>query len=264
MEPVKLSAMPNYELNLFAIPRIPLIAPGDDLAEILIAALDEANLGPFEQDILVIAQKIVSKAEGRYVDLETVSPSERAYDLARAVDKDPRLVEVILSESDEVVGHKPGVLVVAHRLGLVLANAGIDRSNLAPEIEGETVLLLPKDPDTSAATLKARLDERYGTKLGVVISDSVGRAWRCGTVGIALGSAGLPALRDFIGQSDLSGRPLEVTQTGFADELASAASLLAGQADEGLPAVLVRGLTWEESELAAKSLQRPKEEDLFR
>ncbi len=256
--------MPNYELNLLAVPRIPLIEPGDDLAAILITALDKAGLEPGKQDILVLAQKIVSKAEGRYVDLETVTPSERANSLAKEVDKDPRLVEVILSESDELVGYKPGVLVVAHHSGLVLANAGIDRSNLDPDTGGEKALLLPENSDISAASLKARLDERYGTELGVVISDSVGRAWRNGTVGIALGTAGLPALRDFIGRDDLFGRPLEVTQTGFADELASAASLLMGQADEGLPVVLIRGLTWNSAALTAESLQRPKEQDLFR
>ena len=260
----KLATMPNSELNLSAVPGIPLVKPGDDLAAILIGALDEARFEPGEQDILVVAQKIVSKAEGRYVDLVTVTPSERASNLAKDVDKDPRLVEVILSESDEVVGCKPGVLVVAHHSGVVLANAGIDRSNLDADTEGERALLLPENSDASAAGLKLRLDEHYGTELGVVISDSVGRAWRNGTVGIALGTAGVPALRDFIGQRDLFGRPLEVTQTGFADELASAASLLMGQADEGLPAVLIRGLTWNSPALAAKSLQRPKEQDLFR
>ena len=256
--------MSNNVVQLTAISGIPLVKPDDDLAAILINTLDQTGIEPSEQDILVVAQKIVSKAEGRYVNLEAISPSKRAHNLARAVDKDPRLVEVILSESDKVVRYKPGVLVVAHRLGLVLANAGIDRSNLDPELKGEQVLLLPRDPDASAAALKARLDGHYGAEFGVVISDSIGRAWRNGTVGTALGSAGLPALRNLIGQLDLSGRLLEVTQTGFADELASAASLLMGQADESLPAVLIHGLTWGSPELSAKSLQRPKEEDLFR
>ena len=251
-------------VKLTAIPGIPLVKPDDDLAAILINTLDQTGIEPGNQDILVVAQKVVSKAEGQYVNLEAVSPSKRAFSLAHAVDKDPRLVEVILSESDEVVRYKPGVLIVAHRLGLVLANAGIDRSNLDPELKGEQVLLLPKDPDASAAALKARLDGHYGAEFGVVINDSVGRAWRNGTIGTALGSAGLPALRNLIGQLDLCGRLLKVTQTGFADELASAASLLMGQADESLPAVLVHGLTWKSPELSAKSLQRPKEEDLFR
>ncbi|MCH8926614.1 MAG: coenzyme F420-0:L-glutamate ligase, partial [Proteobacteria bacterium] len=188
-----------------------------------------------------------------------------ARDLARAVDKDPRLVEVILSESEAVVAHKPGVLVVAHRLGLVLANAGIDRSNVGTREGGEErVLLLPEDPDASAAALKARLDAHFKTELAVIVSDSLGRAWRNGVTGIALGAAGLPALRDMIGRKDLFGRTLDVTQTGFADDIAAAASLVMGQADEGLPAVLLRGLAWHEPPSDARALLRPKDEDLFR
>ncbi len=256
--------MSKHSVNLTAIPAIPLVRAGDDLAALLIEALDGAAIVPGDHDIVVVAQKIVSKAEDRYVDLADVSPSERARSLAKAVDKDPRLVEVILSESEDVVRYKPGVLVVAHRLGLVLANAGIDVSNLDPKPGGERVLRLPDDPDASAAALKARLDARYAIDLGVVISDSVGRAWRNGTVGIALGTAGLPALLDLVGRADLHGRPLQVTQTGFADELASAASLLMGQANEGLPAVIINGLAWDAPEVSARALQRPKDQDLFR
>ncbi len=256
--------MSKHSVNLTAIPAIPLVKPGDDLAALLIEALDGAAIVPGDHDIVVVAQKIVSKAEDRYVDLAEVSPSERARSLAKAVDKDPRLVEVILSESEDVVRYKPGVLVVAHRLGLVLANAGIDVSNLDPKPGGERVLRLPDDPDASAAALKARLDARYAIDLGIVISDSVGRAWRNGTVGIALGTAGLPALLDLVGRADLYGRPLQVTQTGFADELASAASLLMGQANEGLPAVIINGLAWDAPEVSARALQRPKDQDLFR
>ncbi len=256
--------MPVPSITLTAVPHIPLVEPGDDLAGIIIAALERARITPVERDVLVVAQKIVSKAENRYVDLDAVTPSERARDLAREVDKDPRLVEVILSESEEVVAHKPGVLVVAHKLGVVLANAGIDRSNLVPQEGAERALLLPKDPDASAAALKARLEARYGVKPGVIVSDSVGRAWRNGVTGIALGAAGLPALRDMIGCKDLFGRTLDVTQTGFADEIAGAAALLTGQADEGLPAVLVRGLDWTEPATDARVLLRPKVEDLFR
>ncbi len=256
--------MSKHSVNLTAIPVIPLVRAGDDLAALLIEALDGAAIVPGDHDIVVVAQKIVSKAEDRYVDLADVSPSERARSLAKAVDKDPRLVEVILSESEDVVRYKPGVLVVAHRLGIVLANAGIDVSNLDPKPGGERVLRLPDDPDASAAALKARLDARYAIDLGVVISDSVGRAWRNGTVGIALGTAGLPALLDLVGRADLYGRPLQVTQTGFADELASAASLLMGQANEGLPAVIINGLAWDAPEVSARALQRPKDQDLFR
>jgi coenzyme F420-0:L-glutamate ligase/coenzyme F420-1:gamma-L-glutamate ligase len=264
--------MPAPRLTLTAIPDLPLIEPGDDLAAILIDGLARAGIAPAARDVLVVAQKVVSKAENRYRDLGAVTPSERARDLARAVDKDPRLVEVILSESEDVVAHKPGVLVVAHRLGFVLANAGIDRSNVGseagpkagPKAGAERVLLLPEDPDASAAALKARLDAHFKTELAVIVSDSLGRAWRNGVSGIALGASGLPALRDMIGRKDLFGRTLDVTQTGFADDIAAAASLLMGQADEGLPAVLLRGLAWREPACDARALLRPKDEDLFR
>jgi coenzyme F420-0:L-glutamate ligase/coenzyme F420-1:gamma-L-glutamate ligase len=260
--------MPAPTLTLTAIPDLPLVEPGDDLAGILIVGLARAGIAPAARDVLVVAQKVVSKAENRYCDLGAVTPSSRARDLARAVDKDPRLVEVILSESEAVVAHKPGVLVVAHRLGFVLANAGIDRSNVGsepgPKAGAERVLLLPEDPDASAAALKARLDAHFETEIAVIVSDSLGRAWRNGVTGIALGAAGLPALRDMIGRKDLFGRTLDVTQTGFADDIAAAASLLMGQADEGLPAVLLRGLAWREPASGARALLRPKDEDLFR
>lgn len=251
-------------LTLTAIPDLPPVEPGDDLAAILIDGLARAGIAPAARDVLVVAQKVVSKAENRYRDLGAVTPSDRARDLARAVDKDPRLVEVILSESEAVVAHKPGVLVVAHRLGFVLANAGVDRSNVKSEPGAERVLLLPVDPDASAAALKARLDAHFETEIAVIVSDSLGRAWRNGVTGIALGAAGLPALRDMIGRKDLFGRTLDVTQTGFADDIAAAASLLMGQADEGLPAVLLRGLAWHEPPSNARALLRPKDEDLFR
>ena len=256
--------MPAPTLTLTAIPDLPLVEPGDDLAAILIDGLARAGIAPAARDVLVVAQKVVSKAENRYRDLGAVTPSNRARDLARAVDKDPRLVEVILSESEAVVAHKPGVLVVAHRLGFVLANAGIDRSNVGSEPGAERVLLLPEDPDASAAALKARLDAHFKTEIAVIVSDSLGRAWRNGVTGIALGAAGLPALRDMIGRKDLFGRTLDVTQTGFADDIAAAASLVMGQADEGLPAVLLRGLAWREPASGARALLRPKDEDLFR
>ena len=257
--------MPAPRLTLTAIPDLPLVEPGDDLAAILIDGLARAGIAPAARDVLVVAQKVVSKAENRYVDLGAVTPSDRARDLARAVDKDPRLVEVILSESEEVVAHKPGVLVVAHRLGFVLANAGIDRSNVGTREGGEErVLLLPEDPDASAAALKARLDAHFKTELAVIVSDSLGRAWRNGVTGIALGAAGLPALRDMIGRKDLFGRTLDVTQTGFADDIAAAAALVMGQADEGLPAVLLRGLAWHEPASDARALLRPKDEERVR
>jgi coenzyme F420-0:L-glutamate ligase/coenzyme F420-1:gamma-L-glutamate ligase len=180
------------------------------------------------------------------------------------VDKDPRLVEVILRESRRVVRHRPGVLIVEHRLGFIMANAGVDRSNIDPGVAADPVLLLPSDPDASAAGLHQRLTAQFRKRLGVIITDSWGRAWRHGTVGVALGVAGLPALIDMRGRPDLFGRELHVTQTGFADEIASAASLLMGQADEARPMVLLRGLAWADAPAPAATLLRPPEEDLFR
>jgi coenzyme F420-0:L-glutamate ligase / coenzyme F420-1:gamma-L-glutamate ligase len=251
-------------VTLTPIPDIPLVRPGNDLAGLLIRACEQAALAPADGDVLVIAQKIVSKAEGRYVDLAKVTPSPRARRLAAEVHKDARLVEVILQESRAVVRHRPGVLIVEHRLGFIMANAGVDRSNVDPAMGVEPVLLLPHDPDTSAARLRERLVEHFGRPLGVIISDSWGRAWRRGTIGIALGVAGTPALMDLRGRPDLFGHPLRVTQNGFADEIASAASLLMGQANEARPAVLVRGLSWSGAPSPAAALIRATEEDLFR
>jgi len=251
-------------ITLTPVPDIPLVRPGDDLAALIIAACERNALAPAHGDILVVAQKIVSKAEGRYVDLAKIQPSPRAAALATEVEKDPRLVEVILAESRRVVRQSPGVLIVEHRLGFIMANAGVDRSNIDPDIAAEPVLLLPSDPDASAERLHKRLAAHFRKRLGVVITDSWGRAWRRGTVGVALGVAGLPALIDMRGRPDLFGHALRVTQTGFADEIASAASLVMGQADEGRPMVLVRGVSWSGSPLPGAALIRPAEEDLFR
>jgi len=251
-------------VTLSAIAGVPLVRPRDDLAGLLISACERSTLIPADGDILVVAQKVVSKAQGRYVDLAGVVPSARAQQLAAEVNKDPRLVEVILRESRRVVRHRPGVLIVEHRLGFVLANAGVDRSNVDPKAGIEPVLLLPNDPDGSAATLLARFAAHFKKTLAVVITDSFGRAWRRGTVGVALGAAGLPAVMDLRGRPDLFGHALRVTQTGFADEIAAAASLLMGQADEGMPAVLVRGLAWTGAASSAAALIRPPDEDLFR
>ena len=251
-------------ITLTSVPGIPMVRPGDDLAALLIAACEQNTLAPADGDILVVAQKIVSKAEGRYVDLAKVRPSARAAALAAEVGKDPRLVEVILAESRRVVRTKPGVLIVEHRLGFIMANAGVDRSNIDPDIATEPVLLLPSDPDASAAGLHKRITAQFRKRLGVIITDSWGRAWRRGTVGVALGVAGLPALIDMRGRPDLFGRELHVTQTGFADEIASAASLLMGQADEARPMVLLRGLAWADAPAPGATLVRPPDEDLFR
>jgi coenzyme F420-0:L-glutamate ligase / coenzyme F420-1:gamma-L-glutamate ligase len=251
-------------LTLFALEGLGLVRPGDDLARLLIAALERMDERLRPHDVLVVAQKIVSKAEGRYADLAAVVPSARAVQLARETDKDPRLVALILEESRRVLRHRPGVLVVEHRLGYVMANAGIDRSNVDPDAGTEPVLLLPRDPDGSAARLRQRLEAHYGAGLAVIVSDSFGRAWRRGTAGIALGASGLPSLLDLRGRPDLYGRTLRVTEQGFADEIASAASLLMGQGDEARPAIVLRGLDWPSEDVPALALVRAEAEDLFR
>jgi len=251
-------------LTLVALGGIGLVRPGDDLASLLARSLERAGERLRDRDVLVVAQKIVSKAEGRYVDLATIVPSARATALARETDKDARLVELILEESRRVLRQSIGVLVVEHRLGYVMANAGIDRSNVDPEAGAEPVLLLPRDPEASAEFLRARLAAHFGSAPAVIVADSFGRAWRRGTVGIALGAAGLPSLVDLRGRPDLYGRALRASETGFADEIAAAASLLMGQADEALPAILVRGLDWSGDANPAQHLIRPEAEDLFR
>jgi coenzyme F420-0:L-glutamate ligase / coenzyme F420-1:gamma-L-glutamate ligase len=256
--------MPAAKLTLIPLSGIKLVEPGDDLGAVTVDAFTANGLVPEGGDVLVVAQKVVSKAEGRYVDVTAVTPSERAVALAAELGKDPRFVEVVLSESKRVVRYRPGLLIVEHRLGFVMANAGIDHSNVAAADSGERVLLLPKDPDGSARTLREYLVGVFGKSIAVIISDSFGRPWRKGTVGIALGAAGLPALIDLRGHLDLFGRELLVTETGFADEIAAAAGLLMGQADEAVPMVLVRGLRWSAPEAPAAALIRPAEHDLFR
>jgi coenzyme F420-0:L-glutamate ligase/coenzyme F420-1:gamma-L-glutamate ligase len=252
------------EVSLKALTGIKLVAPGDRLGAIAIAALAANGLVPQDGDVLVVAQKVVSKAEGREVDVAAVTPSPRAIALAAEVEKDPRFVEVVLSESRRVVRHRPGLLIVEHRLGFVMANAGIDHSNVGADSGGERALLLPVDPDGSARALRSELVAAFGAPIAVIISDSFGRPWRKGTVGVAIGAAGLPAFVDLRGHPDLFARPLQVTETGFADEIAAAAGLVMGQADEGVPMVLVRGLSWAAPALPAKAMVRPAEHDLFR
>jgi coenzyme F420-0:L-glutamate ligase/coenzyme F420-1:gamma-L-glutamate ligase len=227
-----------------------------------VQGLSASGLNLQRGDIIVIAQKIVSKAEGRQVDLRTVTPSELARKLAAEVDKDPRLVELILRESSEVVRYRKGVLVVAHRRGYVLANAGIDASNVAGD--DECVLLLPDDCNRSCRDIRARLAAHTAISPGVLIIDSLGRAWRNGTTGVALGAAGLPALLDLRGKPDLFGRKLKSTQVALADEIAAAASLLMGQADQATPVVLLRGLDLPDAAGSADDLLRDRALDLFR
>lgn len=253
-------------LTLTPLPNIPLIQPGDNLGEILFNAAQKTGLTWQDGDILVVAQKIVSKAEGRLVNLQTVTPSKAALDLAAATDKDPRLAELILQESRAVLRTRPGTVIVEHRLGFICANAGIDHSNVRGEggqVE-DWVLLLPCDPDASAASLRAYLENASGMHLGVLIIDSHGRAWRLGTVGVSIGLSGLPGLVDLRGEPDLFGFHLRITQVGAADELAAAASLMMGQAAEGTPAVHVRGFPYPLRDGSLKELLRPPESDLFR
>jgi coenzyme F420-0:L-glutamate ligase/coenzyme F420-1:gamma-L-glutamate ligase len=251
-------------VTLTAVKGLPLIEPGEDLGAILIEGIRRAGITPRDRDVLVIAQKVVSKAEGRYVELRGVVPSARAIELAASVQKDPRVVEVILSETQEIVRYRKDVLIVAHRLGFVMANAGVDQSNIEHRDGNERVLLLPADPDASCAVLKTRMDQAFSADLGIVINDSFGRPWRNGVVGVALGAAGLPSLLNLIGTPDLFGKTMRVTEVAFADEIAAAASMLMGQANERLPLVHVRGLDWDAPPRNAAALLRHKELDLFR
>ena len=316
-------------LTLTPLAGIPIVREGDDVASLVGDAIDAAGIVPADFDVVVVTQKIVSKAEGRHVRLADMAPSPRAVELAASLGKDPRMIEVVLGESNEVVAHGYGVLITEHRSGHVMANAGVDRSNVGcpdagdpretprrlttkrlatpgnatviddeavgdeaaggevagNEVAGDeaaggeaagdevadgeapaddTVLLLPLDPDASAAALHRTLEARFGCRLAVIVSDSVGRAWRHGVAGIAVGAAGLPSLVDLRGAPDLFGEPLKVTLIGFADQIASAANLVAGEGGEGVPAVHVRGLAWSGKPAPARALVREREHDLFR
>jgi coenzyme F420-0:L-glutamate ligase/coenzyme F420-1:gamma-L-glutamate ligase len=253
-------------LTLTPLQHIPLIRQGNDLADIVVNALRENNIALEDDDILVFAQKIISKAEGRAVNLTSITPSSRARVLAVQTEKDARVVELILQESNEVLRIRVGAIIVEHKLGFVCANAGIDHSNVAGvgDAAEEWVLLLPKEPDRSAEKLRDAVQSKTGKRIGVLVIDSHGRAWRNGTVGTAIGIAGLPGLQDLRGKPDLFGYTLQVTQVGVADELAAAASLVMGQAAEGMPAVHVRGFPYKLREASLQELIRPKEQDLFR
>ncbi len=249
-------------ITLFPLEGIPLIQPGDDLVALLAAAMARWG-GPQTGDVLVVAQKIVSKAEGRLVRLSEVVPSPRAQELARITGKDPRLVEVILWDTAEVLRARPGLIIVEHRLGFICANAGVDRSNVAPEGE-DVALRLPEDPDASARRIREGLRRRFGVEIGVVIADSHGRAHRKGVIGVAIGVSGLPALEDWRGRRDLFGYTLQHTEVALGDLLASAATLLLGQAAEGIPAALIRGVPFTPREGSARELVRERAFDLFR
>ena len=276
-------------LTLTPLLDFPLIQTGDDLAGIILHRIEQAGMNLVDGDILIVTSKIVSKAEDRLVNLAQVTPSTRAIQLGVQTDKDPRLVELILRESKQVLRTRPGAIIVEHRLGFVCANAGIDHSNVqespgidkgqvgaAIECAGEhdktevdhllpyLVLLLPEDPDASAKAIRQRLEVASGASLGVLIIDSHGRAWRLGTVGTAIGLSGVPGLVDLRGRPDLFGFRLQITQIGAADELAAAASLVMGQADEGAPVVHARGFPYPFREASLSELLRPRDQDLFR
>ena len=250
-------------LRFHVLPDIPMILAGDDLAAIIAASLDRLAVPLADGDLVVLAQKIVSKAEGRLIPLHTVTASERAVELAKETDKDPRLVQLILDESSEVMRKRPGVLIVRHRLGNVGAHAGIDQSNV-DHAGGDCALLLPEDPDRSAAELRERLHGLTGCRFGVLIADSMNRAWRLGTIGGAIGCAGFTVLDDLRGTNDLYGRELKVTVINRADSLAAAACLLMGESIQRTPAVLIQGLPPEDSAQTARDLIRPLAEDMFR
>lgn len=248
--------------SAFALPGIPFIQPGDDLVTIILDALKRAAIDLQSDDVLVIASKIVSKSEGRMVDLNSVEPGSEALRVAELTQKDPRVVELVLQESTHISRMAPGVLVVAHRLGFVSANAGIDQSNV--DGSANRVLLLPRDPDQSASALRQRLWETTGAQVAVVISDTHGRPFRRGNVGVAIGVAGVQAVLDLRGNLDLFGRELKVTLQGYADLLASAAHLLCGEGAEGRPVILLRGLALPHGEGCAADLNRALEHDLYR
>ena len=258
------------QLAFIGVPGIPMVEPGDNLLDLIDAGLASMGESVQDGDVLVLAQKIVSKAEDRYLDLRTVEPTSEAEALALEVDKDPRKVQAILNESVEVVRKRPGVLIVEHKLGFVQANAGIDQSNIAgdPNDPEAICLLLPMDPDASARALREAIATKHGHRVGIIINDSIGRAWRNGSLGLAIGVAGFTGLEDHIGGHDIFGRELVVTQVGVADEMAAGASLVMGQTDEKTPVVLVRGYAPREPAEAerrgVRPLIRPRDMDLFR
>lgn len=254
-------------LELMAVPGIPLIEPGDDLGTLLREALERAGISLTDHDVVVVTSKVVSRAEGRFIDLASIVPSEQALTLASQTGKDPRMVELILRDSTHLSRIAPGVLVVRHRLGFITANASIDCSNArpaqaAPE-SGPWALILPEAPDASARQLRASLSQAFGVQIGVIITDSLSRAFRVGTVGAAIGVSGLPALWDQRGEVDLYGRTLETTITALADQVAAAADLVAGQAAEARPVIVVRGLRFPASEQSSSALYRLKDQDLY-
>ena len=253
----------THRLEVIPLRGLPEVSPGDPLGELVAAAIADEGEDLTGDDIVVVSQKVVSKAEGRMVELADVEPGERALEMAERLGKDPRLVELVLRESAEVVRAERGVLIVASKAGWIAANAGIDGSNVPGD---ERVTLLPVDGDASARRLRAELREATGAGPGVVVADSFGRPWRLCQVDVAIGCAGIAPIDDWRGRPDREGDELSATVIAVADELAAAADL-ARSKDEGLPAVLVRGLgrfVTSEDGPGAAALRRPRTEDLFR
>ena len=253
----------NNKLEVIALNNVPSIKENDDIAKIIIDNSKEDNLEIQKNDIVVIAQKIISKSEGPLIDLQTVFASDQAKEIAKQASKDARLVELIIQESNEIIRIQNGVIIVEHNLGHILANAGIDQSNI--ENGDGHVLLLPKNPSKSADQIRRDLELSLGVKVGVIITDSMGRAWRLGTTGHAIGSSGVKTIIDLRGKSkDLFGRELKTTVIGFADQIASAAALVTGESNEGKPVAIVRGIDMPSDSDNVNDLIRPKKEDLFR
>ena len=257
-----ISAQSPNALEIIALEGIPLVTVGDDLVAIILKGLADADIRLQHHDSLVISSKIVSKSEGRRFDLKQVVPTERAIVLAGETHKDPRIVELVLQESVSVSRSAPHVLVTQHRLGFVSANAGIDQSNVGED--QDFVLLLPLDPDQSAQKIRESILAQTGVEIGIVISDSHGRPFRVGNIGVAIGVAGMPALLDLRGQHDLFGRELRISMQAYGDLIASAAHLVCGEGDEGRPVVLVRGLSFSAEDGKASDLNRSPEQDLYR
>jgi coenzyme F420-0:L-glutamate ligase/coenzyme F420-1:gamma-L-glutamate ligase len=266
-EPASGDLRVGSELLVRAIAGVPTIEPGDDLFEVIVSSLARDETELTDGDVVVIASKIVSRAEGCFVDLGSIVPTDTALQLGQEVDKDPRLVELIVGESTRISRKTTGALIVRHRLGFVSANAGIDASNAAPsgapEGSGPWVLILPRDPDATASALRAKLAARFSAEVGVVITDSWGRPFRRGTVGFAIGVAGVPPVWDRRGAIDRHGRALEATESAVADSIAAAADLVAGQADEGRPLTLIRGLRFQPTGDSSEALLRDPEDDLY-
>lgn len=248
------------KIEIFPVPGIPIIRDGDDLGEIICECINNAGIGIQEEDIIVIAHAIISRAEGRLVDLRTVIPSEFAKTIADQCDKDPRHVEVILSQAKSIVRMKDGILVVESKTGWVMANAGVDQSNSFGE---NFALLLPENSDRSAEKIRKKIQEEFGVEVAVIITDTFGRALRSGAVNVAIGTSGIKPIIDLSGVKDLFGYTLKTTQIGIADELASAAELISGQSNEGFPVIVIRGYKYQKGTESALLLARPRENALF-